>query len=56
MNDVAINDKQHFKVATQNFYMMKIRSLVQNVSREDYKPGETRDGIIYQYLMMEKKR
>ncbi len=27
--------------------MMKIRSLVQkNVSREDYKPGETRDGII----------
>lgn len=29
MNDVTINDKQHFKVATQNFYMMKIRSLVQ---------------------------
>lgn len=31
MNDVAINDKQHFKVATQNFYMMKIRSLVQKM-------------------------
>lgn len=29
MNDVVINDKQHFKVATQNFYMMKIHSLVQ---------------------------
>lgn len=25
MNDVMINGKQHFKVATQNFYMTKIR-------------------------------
>ena len=34
MNDVAINDKQHFKVATQNFYMMKIHSLVPKMYQE----------------------
>ena len=34
MNDVVINDKQHFKVATQNFYMMKIHSLVQKMYQE----------------------
>lgn len=47
MNDVAINDKQHFKVATQNFlYDEDTLVGTKNVSREDYKPGETRDGII----------
>ena len=47
MNDVVINDKQHFKVATQNFlYDEDTLVGTKNVSREDYKPGETREGII----------
>ncbi|MEB4819921.1 hypothetical protein [Bacillus thuringiensis] len=47
MNDVIINGKQHFKVATQNFLYDKDTLVgTKNVSREDYKPGETRDGII----------
>lgn len=47
MNDVMINGKQHFKVATQNFlYDEDTLVGTKNVSREDYKPGETRDGII----------
>ena len=47
MNDVMINGKQHFKVATQNFlYDEDTLVGTKNVSREDYKPGEIRDGII----------
>ncbi len=47
MNDVAINDKQHFNVATQNFlYDEDTLVGTKSVSREDYRPGETREGII----------
>ncbi|KFN02342.1 hypothetical protein D0U04_01140 [Bacillus clarus] len=47
MNDVTINEKQQFNVTKQNF-LYEEDTLVgtKGGSREEYKPGETREGII----------
>ncbi|MDM5189731.1 hypothetical protein QUF99_21145 [Bacillus sp. DX4.1] len=47
MNDVIINEDQQFNVPTQNFlYGEDTLVGTKGVTRADYKPGETREGII----------
>ncbi len=56
MNDITINETQHFNVPKQNF-LYEEDTLVgtKSVTREGYKPGETREGIIGLILEDEKK-
>lgn len=56
MNNVAINETQQFDVTKQNFlYGEDTLVGTKSVTREEYKPGETREGIIGLILDDEKK-
>ncbi len=47
INDVMINETQQFNVTKQNFlYEENTIAGTESVSREEYNPGETRDGMI----------
>ncbi len=56
LNDVTINGTQQFNVPKQNF-LYEEDTLVgtKSVTREEYKPGETREGIVGLILEDEKK-
>ncbi len=47
MNDVTVNEKQQFHVPAKNFlYAEDTLVGTKSVTREDYSPSETRDGLI----------